>query len=195
MVQAGTDVIGGLHSVGAGKLVDRHDSGGLAVEATVDVVGLGAELNAGDILQVQNGAIRVGAQNNVAEVLGADEAALGADGVGEFLSVGNGLAADLASGVDGVLGLQGLGDLRDGDAELGELVGLDPHAQRVLTGAEDLHARDALDSGDLIDQVDVGVVGEEDAVVGGVGRGDGKQHQRGAERLLDRQARDRDLRW
>ena len=80
---------------------------------------------------------------------GGDEAALCADGVGKLLAAGDGLAADLARWVYGVLRLQSGADLRNGDAELGELVGLDPDAQSILAGAEDLDAGDALDARDL----------------------------------------------
>ena len=56
---------------------------------------------------------------------------------------GDRLAADLAGGVDGVLRLDRGDDLRNGDAELRQLVGLHPEAHGVLAGAENLHAADA----------------------------------------------------
>ncbi len=182
-----------LNGVGAGELIDSHDGRRLAFKAAIEVVGLCAELDAGDVPEVEDRAVGVGAQDDVAELLRGDEASLGADGVGELLTSGDRLAADLAGWVYGVLRLQGSADLRDGDAELGELVGLDPDAQGVLAGAEDLDAGDALDAGDFVDQVDVRVVGEEGAVVGGVRRRDGQQHQRRGEGLVHGEAGDGDL--
>ena len=52
-------------------------------------------------------------------------------------------------------------DLRDGDAELRQLVGLDPQAHGVLARAENLHAADARHARELIVEIDVGVVGQE----------------------------------
>ena len=63
-----------------------------------------------------------GAEHDVAELLLGLEAALGAHGVGELLPRRHRLAADLAGGVHGVLRLDGVDDLRDGDAQLGQLV-------------------------------------------------------------------------
>ena len=79
---------------------------GSLVVARGEVVDLRAELDAGDVAEVEDGAVRVGAEDDVAELLGSDEAALRANGVGELLALGDGLAADLAGRVDVVLRLE-----------------------------------------------------------------------------------------
>ena len=133
---------------------------GALVVARGEVVDLGAELDACDVAKMKDGAVGVRAQDDVAELLRRDETALRANGVGKLLAIGDGLAADLTGGVDVVLRGEGVDDVCGGDAELRHLVGLNPDADGVLA-AEDLNAADAFDAGDLILQVDDGVVGEE----------------------------------
>ena len=100
------DELADLDRVGAGQLIDRHDSGRCTVVARGQVVGLRAELDARDVAQVKNGAVGVGADDDVAELLRRDEAALRANRVGELLPVGHRLPADLAGGVHVVLRLE-----------------------------------------------------------------------------------------
>ena len=108
LLHARVDGRGGLDGVRSGQLVDGHDAGRRLVVAARDAVGLIAKLDAGDVAQVQDGAVGVGAENDVAELFRRDQAALGAHGVRELLALGNGLAADLAGGVHVVLRLDGL---------------------------------------------------------------------------------------
>ena len=74
-----------------------------------------------------------------------------------------------------------------GDAELGQLVGLHPDAQRVLA-AEDLHARDARDARQFVLQIDDGVIGEKVGAVFVARRRQADQHQRRRQRLLHGEA-------
>ncbi len=55
---------------------------------------------------------------------------------------------------------------RDGDAELGQGVGLHPDADRILARAEDRDPGDAGHAQELVVQIDVGIIGEESCVVG-----------------------------
>ena len=165
---------------------------GRLVVAGGDGVGLLAQLDAGDVTEVQDGAIGVGAKDDVAELFGLDQAALRPHGVGKLLALRDRLAADLAGRVHVVLGLDRLDDFRRGDAQLGHLVGVHPNAHRVLP-AEHLHARDAFDAGELVLQVDDGVVGEEVLAQFAAGRVDGDEHQRRGERLLHGEAGRGDL--
>ena len=152
--------------VGAGQLVEGHDGGGLAVQLPANVVELRSQFDARHILQPHHRAVRILAHDDVAEFLLGDQPALGGDRVGEFLALGRGRPADLAGGIDGVLRVDGVDEVVDRDVELGQLVGLDPEAHGVLAGAEHLHVGDAFQPGDLVHQVDVGVVGQEGGVVG-----------------------------
>jgi len=96
--------------------------------------------------------------DNIAEFLRLDEAPLRADCISELLTLGDGLAANLAGRVDIVLCLDRGDNFGRRNAELREFVRLDPNAQRVLT-AEDLYARNALDASELVLKIDDGVVG------------------------------------
>ncbi len=169
----------GLEGVGAWELIDRKNRGGLAFEATDHVVGLRTELDARDVADPDHRAVGIGADDDVAEVGFRDEAALCADAVGEFLAGGNRLRPDLAGGIHGVLLLDGLDDFGNGDVALGENIGVDPEPHRILARAEDGHAGDAVGAGERIVEVDVGVVGEEDVVVGVIGRIEGEKEHRG----------------
>ena len=79
----------------------------------MEVIDLRAELNAGDVFQAQNGAVGIGAENDIAEFLGREQAALRAHGVSELLALRGRFAADLAGGIDVVLRLQRGDDLRE----------------------------------------------------------------------------------
>ena len=75
-----------LNGVRAGQLIDGHDPDGAFVVARGQVVDLSAELDAGDVAQMQHRAVRVGADDDIAELLRRDETALRANGVGELLA-------------------------------------------------------------------------------------------------------------
>ena len=152
--------------------------GRLAVEAALQVVGLRAEFKPRDIFQAQHAAIGSGANNDLAELFRRGQAARRAHVVGELLSWGTGCAADLAGGIDRVLRLDGADDFRDGNAEVRQRIGIHPDAHGVLAGAEDRHRCNARQTGQRIVQVDVGVIGQKDVVVGPVGRRQRQQHQR-----------------
>ena len=132
-----------LDRVRARRLVDGHDRGRLAVQAAHHVVDLRAELDARHVAHADHRAVGGRAHDDVAELLLADEPALGAHRVGELLAGRHRLAADLARRVHRVLLLDRRDDLRDGDAALGEHVGPHPEAHRVLSGAEDRDLPDA----------------------------------------------------
>ena len=70
-----------LNRIGARELIDGHDAGGRLVVAGGDSVRLIAELDARDVAQVKNGAIGIGAEDDVAKLLGLDQAALRANRV------------------------------------------------------------------------------------------------------------------
>ncbi len=93
-------------------------------------------------------------------------------------------AAHLAGGIHGVLRLNGGDHFGDGDAELRELVGLDPQPHRVLARAEYLHVADAGDARQLVVQIDVGIIGEKFSVVGALRRKEPHHHERRGDGFL-----------
>ena len=71
---AGLDDVGDFEGVGVGQGEDAEAGGGAAVDAGVDVEVLGAQLDAGDVLEADHAAGGRGAEDDVAELLGSLEA-------------------------------------------------------------------------------------------------------------------------
>lgn len=130
---------------------------------------LRAQFDPGHVAHPQHRAVGIGANDNGAEFLRGLQPTLGPHGVGELLAPGDRFAADRARGIDGVLGLDRLEKFRDREAAFGERVGFHPDPHPVLARPEEGDAGDAFDPGELVVEMDIGVVGEEDAVVGAVG--------------------------
>ena len=102
---------------------------------------------------------------------------MGKNGVGEFLALRSWLAAYFAGRVHRVLRLNSADDLRNGDAQLGQLVGFYPQSHRILSGTEDRNVADAFGAQDGIGEVDVRVVGQKIGVIGSVRRIKGNPHE------------------
>ena len=151
--------LGDLERIAAGELVDRDDRGGVTIEAAGKVVGLGTEFDAGDILHLHDRSVLVSADDNVGEFLLGDEAARRTDGKGHLLAGRNRLRPGLSGGIDRVLLVDRVVDLLGRDVEVGELGRIKPEAHRVGPRSEDRDARDARETGERIDDVDVSVVG------------------------------------
>ena len=90
------DPVGDVERVGAGNLEHGDDGRRLAVVAADGVVEHRAQLEPRDVLEAHLGAVRVGAHDDVAELLLVEQAPLRADGVGVLGAGGGGRAADLA---------------------------------------------------------------------------------------------------
>ena len=125
LLHAGLDSSSGCDRVRARQLIDSHDARRGLIVAGRDGVRLLTQLNAGDVAEVNDGAVRVGANDNGAELFWLDEAALGAHGVGELLALRYGFRAYLSGWVHIVLGLDSLDDVGRCNAELGHLVRVD----------------------------------------------------------------------
>ena len=120
------DLLDDRQRVGVAELVDGDRGGGLAAQVAGLVVGFGAELDAGDILDLNDGSIGPGANDDLFELLGGFEPALGGDRVFEGLTLGDRRRADLAGGGLAVLGLDGVDHLLGADLLIGHAVGVEP---------------------------------------------------------------------
>ena len=130
-----------------------------------------AELGAPDVAEPQGGrAPSAGADHDLVELLGIAEPAHGID-LHRELGAGRrrGLADLPRRYLDVLLGNRVL-HVDGSDAELGELVRIEPHPHRVAPLAEDLHIADAGDALQRIDQLEIGVIAEGDEVDRAVGR-------------------------
>ena len=133
----------------------------MTVGFVVEAVGYTTQLEVGDVLETQDFAGRLGADDDVAKFLGGGEAATIADGILE------GLIALLAEGARGsldVLLLEGCSHVRWHQAILSHYVGLEPHTHRVV-GTEAHHITYALHTLEHGDDVDFHVVVEKLLVV------------------------------
>ena len=75
-----------------------------------------------------------------------------------------------------------------GDAEIGELVGIEPHAHRVAALAEDLHVADARQTLQRIDDLQIGVIAQRHRIDRAVRRGEIDDEDEVRVLLLDRHA-------
>ena len=92
---------------------------------------------------------------------------------------GAGSPPTLTGRVHRVLRLDSVEDVRDGDAQLRQLVRLYPQPHGILTRAENLRLPDTVQARDGIIEVDIGVVGKEFRIVSAVRREQSDQHERG----------------
>ena len=129
-----------------------------------------AELGAPNVAEPQGGlAPGAGADHDVVELLGIAEPAHGIDLRREHGTGRRRGAADLPrSHLDVLLGDRVL-HVDGGDAELRELVRIEPDPHRVAPLAEDLHIADAGNALQRIDQLEIGVIAECDEVDRAVG--------------------------
>src|SRR5260370_31280214 len=138
-----------------------------------------------DLLPANDPAIRGFSYHHIPKLFRRSQTALSTDRIGELLVRGSWRAADLTSGVDRVLRLDRVDDLRNGDAQLRQLVWLYPESHRILACAENLHVADAVHAQDGIVEVDIGVVGQEFCIGTAAGRVYADQQEGGCCRLAD----------
>ena len=111
------DVVGDVERVRARRLEGGDDRGGLAVERAVLLVVERAELDARDVPHAHARAVGVLAHDDVAELLGLDEAPLRAHRVRELLPRRRRLGADLPGRVHDVLRADRVLDVGDREPE------------------------------------------------------------------------------
>ena len=140
----------GSNGVRSGKLVNGNHGRWLAIQSSLQVIDLGAELCAGYILQTYYGTVSLGADHDFAELFFRGKAALRTNGVGIFLAHRNRFAADLPCRIDIVLRLNRVDDFRDSDLQLSQLIGLDPKTHRILACAKNGYAGDSGHSSKLV---------------------------------------------
>ena len=158
------DLLDNLRGVGTRRLVDGEIGARRVVDLSDELVRLGAQLDARDIPQTQDFAVRQSLDHDVLELLWLLEPPLVAQGVFEGHV---GVLAQRTGRRFDVLLRQGGGNVGRHQLVLRHDVRLEPDAHAVVAAAhvDVTHARDA---GDRRNEVDLDVVGDEDAVVGAV---------------------------
>src|SRR5204863_3615471 len=105
------------------------------------------------------------AKDNVPKFAFRHQPALRGNGISEFLALGRGWSANKSGGINGVLRVDGGDNVIDGNVQLSELVRLDPKAHRILACPKYAHVGDAFQLRDLVNQIDVSVIGKKRCVV------------------------------
>jgi hypothetical protein len=153
--------IGGVERVRPGDLVEADDRRRDAVPVRLLRVVLGAELEAGDVLQPYERAVGVRAHDDAAEFVGVHQTAARPHRVGELPTGRRRLAAERPRGVHDVLRRDRVHDVRHGQPHVRDRVRIDPDAHGVVRRAEDLHLPDPWHARELVLDVDDDVVREE----------------------------------
>ena len=169
------DALGDIERIGLGQLEDGEARRRLPVELEGLAVLLGAELDAGDIAQPRYPAAagRIGLDDDVLELGNVVELARHVDRVLEVLSGGHGRDAELSGPGRAALQIDGVDDVGGDQLARLQLLRVQPEPHGVLAGAEHGDVADAVDAGDLVEQIDGRIVRQEQAVVAAVRRAQG----------------------
>ena len=76
-------------------------------------------------------------------------------------------------------------DVRRGQTEFGQLIGLDPNSHAIVSTTEKVHLRDPGNPQQLVAQIDAAVVDEEVGIIGVLRRVERDEHQDAGALLLD----------
>ena len=129
---------------------------------------MGAKFDASNVPEPYGRAVGIEAHHDVAEFFGRDQSPLRAHGVGKLLPLRRRLPTNLARRVHCVLLLDGILQVSHRQAELGDLIGLDPDPHRVVGRAPGLHVPDARNPLEGVVNIDRRVIAQEVAIVGAV---------------------------
>src|SRR4029079_16363593 len=160
--------IHGLNGIGAWKLINGDESRGFPIHPADDVVHLCAELNAGDVLEPDDGSVLIRTDHDVTELLFRLQTTLSTYTVSKLLPGRHRFSTYLASRIHRVLGLNGIRNFGHRDAELGKVIRPDPESHGILPGTEDLYLADAGHASHGNINVHVPIVRQKGGVVGAV---------------------------
>ena len=140
-------ILGHRERIASGKLIDGDNGGGMAVEATLDVVGLRPEFDPGHIPDPHHRSILVGTDDDVGELILRHKTPGRTHRKGHLLPRRHRLRTGLARGIDRILRIHGIIDFLGGDVKVRKLCGIHPQPHRILSGAENRNAGDACQTG------------------------------------------------
>ncbi len=146
------------------------------------------QLETRDVLEPDLRSVRVGADDDVAELLLVEQAPLRPNRVGVLRAGRRRRAADLAGRAQLVLLVDRVDDVGNRHAQARDAIGPEPDAHGVVAAAEQVDLPDPLDARDRVVDVDRRVVRQKAVVVRPVRRLDRDHQQRERQRLLDRDA-------
>ncbi len=162
---------GNLQGIGPGLLVDRDQSGGLAVEISAEEIILQTDLGTAHILEPHDRRpFRIGAQDDVLELGRLGETTACDHREGHFHGRRGRRLADRARAELLVLSRHGTLDIARGDAERGHAIGLEPDPHREVRHPEDRRLVRARDTLQRIEHVEIGIARDIALVVAPVRR-------------------------
>ncbi|MEY9717746.1 hypothetical protein ABIA22_000236 [Sinorhizobium fredii] len=156
--------------IGAGAREDAKRDGWAAVQVTVCHIFARAELDARDVLQLDEPAILGGLDDHIAKLPGVTEAAVGGDGVLKGAVARHRRTADRAAGDLDVLLAQRLDDIAGRHAVGGEFLRVEPDTKRILALAEQDDVADAVETDEQVANAGARVIGDIELVVAVVRR-------------------------
>ncbi len=173
--------LGRGQGVGPGGEEDAEGHGLNPVLLAPEVVALGAEFHPRHVLQAEDGAVRLRAEDDLPELFGRDEPAGRDDVPGDGHVRRHGFVADAPGRELGVLAGDGVRHVIGRDLELLHFLRVKPEADGVILRGEVLHVPHAGQALQFIHHIEQGVVAQIGGVVAAVGRGekDDLKHGRG----------------
>ena len=167
----------GFHRIGARGEVDYQKRRRPLVESAEALVILRAQFDATDVADLQQRSIGLGSDHDIAKLLRLEQTPGGVDRILKVDAGTDGRLPDRAGGILPVLRLDGVVDVGGGQAQLAHLVGIDPDAHAVILWRHEPVVTDAGNAADLVEQVDRGVIIQEQGVVSVVAAEEGDGHQ------------------
>ena len=152
----------GLDGIGIRREIERDADGRPAVDARFGILVLRAQFDARDVADAKHGAVRIGPQHDPAELFRRRQRALGLNIHLELLVVADRPRADATDRRLNVLGLDRVDHVGRRQAEVGQALGVEPDAHGVVELAEQQGLADARDAGQLIENVQRRIAGDED---------------------------------
>ena len=158
-----------LHCVCVRRQHDAEADRRISVVLRNDVVCLLTGFDASHVAELDERAVAVRFQDDVAELFNRDETPLNFAGELLFLPLIDGHRADGSGGSLQILLVDRADHFGDRQLQFGELVGIQPYSHRIIR-AENLHVTDAADALELVENVNIGVIFHECAIVSTVRR-------------------------
>ncbi len=165
LLQRRLHCVGRLHGVGAGREINTDRHPGAAVDPRLTVEILRADLDAGDVRDPQHRAIQVRPQHDVAELLRRSEPALRLYVELELLLIADWPRADAADRRLNALSADRGDDIGRRQIEAGEPLRIKPDPHRIVHFREQAGLADPRRAGNRVEDVDDGVVGDEQRVL------------------------------
>src|SRR6266436_3813875 len=149
------------HRIGAGRQINADRHARTAVDPRFAVKVLCPDLDAGDVADPQYRAVGIGPQHDVAKLPGIGQPALRLHVELKLLLVADRPGTDAADRRLHALSLDRRNDVGGGQIEAGEPLRIEPYPHRIVHLGEQLRLTNTWRARDRIEDVDDGVVGDE----------------------------------